>query len=132
MDEKGYTASFLCVSGAFYDPRSSTTGPCASQPASHSPYTNYRRHPRLLAAMLMQWQIDPQKILFVVTDNGSNMVKAVRILSAAFQSKMSESAIEKDTDDEDIEQDEKENAVDDTDDYNITFHRFRTFHTQCN
>ena len=49
------------------------------------------------------------------------MVKAVRILSAAFQSIMSELAIDEDTDDdEDIEQDEQDNAGDD---YNITFHR---------
>ena len=56
------------------------------------------------------------------------MVKAVRILSAVFQSNMSELAIDEDTDDdEDREQDEQDTAaddiLDDTDDYNITCHR---------
>ena len=105
--KKGYMRRSWCI-GCVLIPCSTTTSPCASQSASHSHPNNEDAIVDFLQRSLTQWQIDPQKILFVVTDNESNMVKAVRILSAVFQLNMSESAIDEDIgEDEDIEQDEQ-------------------------
>ena len=87
--KEGYTASILGVSAAFY-------GPVARRAIHVLLNLHLIPHPHtgdaivdFLQRSLAQWQIDPQKILFFVTDNGSNKVKAVRILSGAFQSNMS-------------------------------------------
>ena len=50
------------------------------QPYTADVIVEYLKH------TLSRWQIDPQKVLFVVTDSSSNMVKAVRMMSLAVPS----------------------------------------------
>lgn len=77
--KKGLTASFLGISACFFNP---------SYGIPQYVLLNLYQiaHPNtgeMIAAKLKecmeQWGISPSNVLMVVTDNGSNMVKAVRL-----------------------------------------------------
>jgi len=75
--KKGLTASFLGVSCAFYSP-------LQRKPLHVLLNLHTIAHPHTgdmlaekLASSLKQWKVDGSKVMMVVTDNGSNMVKAV-------------------------------------------------------
>ncbi len=62
---------------------------------------------------LSEWGINPQKMLLVVTDNGSNMVKAIRILSEMHTESSTSPEISDDEHDDAIaDEDQNENAID--------------------
>ncbi|KAK5851460.1 hypothetical protein PBY51_023011 [Eleginops maclovinus] len=78
--KRGPTAAFLGVSASFYHP---PTGK-----AQHALLNLHRLdHPhtgesiaRCIDLTLERWDISDDKVLLVVTDNGSNIVKAIRLL----------------------------------------------------
>ncbi|KAM4593896.1 E3 SUMO-protein ligase ZBED1-like [Odontesthes bonariensis] len=78
--KRGLTAAFLGVSACFYHP---PTGK-----AQHTLLNLHRLdHPhtgeviaRCIDLTLERWDISDDKVLLVVTDNGSNIVKAIRLL----------------------------------------------------
>ena len=78
--QKGLTVSYLGISACYFDPI--TSQPCHS-------FLNLTEipHPHtgdMLAACLArcfeQWGITEKQVLLIVTDNGSNMVRAVRLI----------------------------------------------------
>lgn len=79
--KKGLTASFLGVSACFYHPPGGRV--------YHALLSLHRLdHPhtgeciaRCIDETMVAWDIVGDKVLLVVTDNGSNIVKAVRLLS---------------------------------------------------
>jgi len=109
--QKSLTASFLGISASFF------------HPASHKPIhvlLNLHQigHPHtgdMLAEKLVEtmerWGISKTKVLLVVTGNGSNMVKAVRVANEFQEQKDDEENLERDT-----LQNEDENAIETDDD----------------
>ena len=78
--KKGLTMSFLGVSAAFYDPgRGTAVHVMLNLHEIPHPHTGEAVAEKLQMS-IQEWDIDPQKILMVVTDNGSNMLKAIRML----------------------------------------------------
>jgi len=77
--KKGLTASFLGISASFFHPthKVAVTFVLNLFEIDH-PHTGEMIADKLHMS-LQTWGIDPKKVLMVVTDNGSNMVKAVRL-----------------------------------------------------
>jgi len=78
---KGLTASFLGISAAFFHPP--TRMPLhvfINLYQIPHPHTGSMIANKLLEC-LMEWSIESKKVLMLVTDNGSNMIKAVNDLS---------------------------------------------------
>jgi hypothetical protein len=101
--KKGLSASFLGISACFFDPIS-------SKPQHAFLNLEQIKHPHTgdmlshcLEASLVKWGIPKEKILLVVTDNGANMVKAVRLLRERAQAseEVVESEVDEGSDDED-------------------------------
>jgi hypothetical protein len=96
--KKGLTSSFLGISACFF---------C---PSTHKPVHAFLNlisieHPHTgtmisqqLQLSLAQWGIERDKVLLVVTDNGANMVKAVRLLAETAET--AETAIVSEEEDE--------------------------------
>jgi hypothetical protein len=111
--KKSLTASFLGISASFF------------HPSSHRPMhvlLNLHQigHPHTgdmladkLVETLKSWGISKTKVLLVVTDNGSNMLKAIRVANEIQQLSDTEKNIEGDSDTED--EDEHEIEMDDDD-----------------
>ena len=79
MSKKTLTASFLAISVSFFHPK-------RLQPVHVLLELNQISHPHTgemladkLVSALDRWGIDRSRILMVVTDNGANMVKCVRL-----------------------------------------------------
>lgn len=79
--KKSLTASFLGISGCFYDPVDSITRHIVLS-------INQIQHPHTgemlkdaVTETLSEWNTDSTKVLMLVTDNGANVVKAMRLLS---------------------------------------------------
>jgi hypothetical protein len=129
--KKGLTASFLGISASFYSPKHKT--------ALHfllnlwqidHPHTGEMIADRLCSS-LAKWGIEQRRVLMVVTDNGANMIKAVRVAGDrsndgdddGIQSEASDSESEP-SEDEDTEREVADDNVNDIDDSAITLHRF--------
>lgn len=77
--KKGLTASFLGISASFYNPE--------HRLAFHFLLNLFQiAHPHTgemiaekLCQCLQQWGIEQRRVIMVVTDNGANMIKAVRV-----------------------------------------------------
>jgi len=79
--KKSLTASFLGISCCFYDPVDSITRHIvlSIQQIQH-PHTGEMLKDAVTET-LSEWNIDSTKVLMLVTDNGANVVKAMRLLS---------------------------------------------------
>jgi hypothetical protein len=91
--QKGLSASFLGISACFFD---ATT----NQPRHAILNLEEIDHPHtgvMLAACLErslnQWNITPEKVLLIVSDNGTNIVKAITLLQLNHAASCQESAI---------------------------------------
>lgn len=75
--KKDLTASFLAISASFFSPSSH----CPRHVLLNLHQVSHPHTGEMLAEKLMktlsEWNIEHTKVLMVVTDNGSNMVKAV-------------------------------------------------------
>lgn len=109
--KKGLTASFLAISAAFFS---------TLQNISVHVFLNLYQisHPHTgemiahkLEESMTEWNIEKNKILMVVTDNGANMIKAVK--NVQLTRKETETA-ETDTDEDDNDSDLGDDASDDT------------------
>ena len=103
--KKGLSSSFLGISACFYDPKSNS--------AQHALLNlNLLEHPhtgemlsKCLEESLKKWEIPEAKVMLIVSDNGANMVKAIRLLreraeSSNDQSSGNEEAVENDEEEE--------------------------------
>lgn len=79
--KKGYRSSYLGITACFFDPR--------SHKPVHALLNLYSiDHPhtgdmisKKFAACLSEWNIEPKRVFLIITDNGSNMTKAVKVLN---------------------------------------------------
>lgn len=118
--KKGLTASFLAVSASFYS--TLQLKPLHVLLNLHQvthPHTGEMLADKLRSS-LGQWDIDTQKVLMVVTDNGSNMVKAIK--SIAVDRPECHDRLEDESDMEDGESEEDEEEVEDPEP-DISLHR---------
>jgi hypothetical protein len=74
------TESFIGLSACFFDP--ATNKPIhAFLALSQLPHPHTgERLAQCIDACLSKWNISPEKVLLVVSDNGANMVKAIRVI----------------------------------------------------
>ena len=87
--KKGYTSAYLGISASFFQP--------TMKKAVHIVLNlHIVEHPHtgaMIASLLQKtldaWQIPSSKILMIITDNGSNMVRAVKDLKAQQEADMS-------------------------------------------
>lgn len=102
--KKGLTASFLGISACFFDQSS-------ERPIHAFLSLMEIKHPHTgekLAECLKKWDICPEKVLLVVTDNGANIIKAVKLLQSQYAQSSNEVSDEEDECDEtDNEENEK-------------------------
>jgi len=111
--KKSLTASFLAISASFYHP--SRHHPIHVllniQQITH-PHTGDMLADKLIGT-LESWGIGKSKVLMIITDNGSNMIKAVRVANTM----KNEQAGSNDNENHDEDSDEEEDGtVDDNDD----------------
>ncbi len=97
-----YTSSYLAISACFFNPQENK-----AQHVLLNLYTVSHPHTGEMIADLFQmclayWEIDPRKILYIITDNGSNMIKAVRILKERDVQSLNVGACDSDSDDSDV------------------------------
>lgn len=111
---KGLTASFLGILAAFFHP--------PSRKPLHvflnlyqipHPHTGSMIADKLLEC-LMEWSIESKKVLMFVTDNGSNMIKAVNDLSVLSRQVPSTANGESDSDTAGNTEDSSESEPEDT------------------
>jgi len=111
--KKGLSESFLAISASFFNPLSNT--------AQHSLLNVHKiSHPHTgqmlgekIEETLRQWKIDSSQILMAVTDNGSNMIKAINTLKFSRQVSVTVSGDDHSDDREQAEEgdDNEENEV---------------------
>lgn len=78
--KKGLSASFLGISARFFDTTSSKPQHALlSLDLIQHPHTGEKLC-ECLERCLNKWEIPEQKVMLVISDNGSNMIKAVRLL----------------------------------------------------
>lgn len=90
--KKGYSSSYLCITACFFDPRSHK-----SVHALLNLYTIDHPHTgemisNKFAGCLTEWNIEPKRVFLIITDNGSNMTKAVKVLNEQLISEREEHA----------------------------------------
>ena len=86
--KKNYSGSFLAVSACFYDP--------INRKATHATLNLFEiAHPHTGEVLadcvedtLDRWMISEEQILLLITDNGSNMLKACRLLQERYNEKI--------------------------------------------
>jgi hypothetical protein len=131
--KKSLTAAFLAISASFYHP-------LHRRPVHILLNLHQLSHPHtgeVLAEKLMQtlecWEIDKSKVMMVVTDNGSNMIKALRVANLPIDKPTDgETDIADDDDDYYVDEDDdpsNEEEVEDDDhaddfDHLVNLHRF--------
>ena len=108
MDEKGLSASFLGISACFFDPALRLPRHALLSMAELDHPHSGDKIAHCLDQCLRTWGITSDKVLLVISDNGSNMVKAIRLL----QERQKEKEEQDDGDDEDREDDNSEDAED--------------------
>ena len=80
--KKGLTSSFWGKSACFFDPNANISRhTMLSLVQLHHPHTG-EALADALEKCLMHWDIPVGKVLLVICDNGANIVKAVRLMSA--------------------------------------------------
>jgi hypothetical protein len=111
--KKGLTSSFLGISACFFDPNANISRhTMLSLVQLHHPHTG-EALADALEKCLMHWDIPAGKVLLVICDNGANIVKAVRLMSAR-----AEEQAEQRKELQDNRHDEDADAEDDDDEYN--------------
>lgn len=126
--KKSLTSSFLGISACFYDPRDNVARHivlCIKQ--IQHPHTGEMLKDAVLDT-ISEWNIDSSKVLMLVTDNGANVVKAMRLLredAAAKEIEYKESEGVEDSDSTHEDQLEAESSTnleeDDSDDTDSVF-----------
>lgn len=118
---KSLTASYVGISACFFDPVLGKQGPvhaCLNLSNIEHPHTG-EKLAECINRSLQQWDIPEDKIILVVSDNGSNMLKAIRLLQAEAENvetdeeQETEESTESESDseadeDEDVNEDEDE------------------------
>ena len=108
--KKGLTASFLGVSGCFYDTTiDKTRHAFLNLIELQHPHTG-EMLAECLKKCLDQWGIRENQVMLIVSDNGSNMVKAIRLLQEVHAAKKSDESesYEFESDESEHETDEEE------------------------
>jgi hypothetical protein len=116
--KKGLTSSFLGISACFFCLRT-------SKPVHAFLNLNNIEHPHTgemiseqLHRSLAQWGIEVDKVLLIITDNGANMVKAVRLLGETAISANADGVIEEEEEEAlDLVDDNYDNQADESDDH---------------
>lgn len=84
--KKGLTSSYLAISASFFNPRThKPTHVLLNLHMIAHPHTGDMLAEKI-AATLREWSIPLSKLLTVITDNGSNMLKAIKCVKAAAES----------------------------------------------
>ena len=108
--KKGLTASYLGISACFFDPSSDRPiHAFLSLMSIKHPHTG-EKLANCLDECLKKWDISPEKVLLVVTDNGANIIKAVKLLQSQYD--QSSDTVE-DSEDDENESDEYDTDLDD-------------------
>jgi hypothetical protein len=108
--KKGLSASYLGISGCFFDPlRRQAKHALLSLVTLQHPHTG-EKLATCLEECMEKWGIASDKVLLVVSDNGANMVKAIRLVGE--RRRMADDAADVDSD----SSDEHGNASDDEED----------------
>ncbi|XP_065664432.1 E3 SUMO-protein ligase ZBED1-like [Hydra vulgaris] len=108
--KKGLTASFLGVSACFYDTTiDKTRHAFLNLMELQHPHTG-EMLAECLKKFLDQWGIRENQVMLIVSDNGSNMVKAIRLLQEVHAAKKSDESesYEFESDESEHETDEEE------------------------
>jgi hypothetical protein len=108
---KGLTASYFGISACFFDPLS-------AKPVHAFLNLSNIDHPHTgekladcINHSLQQWGITEDKIILVVSDNGANMLKAIRLLQAEYaETDEGQEADESSETDEDVNEDEEDQS----------------------
>ena len=117
--KKGLSDSFLGVSASFFNP-------VTNQPQHVLLNLHLIPHPHTslmladkITSSLTQWEIHESKLLMAVTDNGSNMIKAINSIQFSRQVNPSVGANSENADEAELT-DEGTGNVDDTDDSEVS------------
>jgi hypothetical protein len=88
--KKGYTISYLGISCCCFHPKShiSVNALLNLHTLSH-PHTGEIISQKF-AECLAEWHFEPRKVLRIITDNGSNMIRAVKVLNEALVTEQEE------------------------------------------
>ncbi len=94
--KKGLTASYLGISACFFDPGSDKV--CHAtldvKQIAH-PHTG-KSMAKIITECLKEWGLTKDKVTMIVSDNGANMVKAVKIMQEEAQAESMEEIQEND------------------------------------
>jgi hypothetical protein len=109
--KKGFTMSYIGVSAAFYEPnRKEPVHVLLNLHAINHPHIGDAVAAKLQRSMV-EWSIDADKVFMLITDNGSNMLKGIRLLKEMAQAdEDQEEPSDTDTDTTDSENSEDPNA----------------------
>ena len=107
--KKGLTASFLGISACFFEQSSERSiHAFLSLIEIKHPHTG-EKLAGCLDDCLKKWGISPEKVLLVVTDNGANIIKAVKLLQSQYAQSFNEvSDEEEESDESDNDENNKE------------------------
>jgi len=109
LTKKSLTASFLAISASFYHPtRHQSIHVLLNLHDIAHPHTGHMLAAKLIET-LRKWDISKSKVLAVITDNGSNMIKAIRVANDMRET--AEDALGEDSDSESEESEEEEGSA---------------------
>jgi len=117
---KSLTASYVGISACFFDPVLGKQGPvhaCLNLSNIKHPHTG-EKVAECINRSLQQWDIPEEKIILVVSDNGSNMLKAIRLLQAEAEAENVETDEEQDTEESTESESDSEAEADEDEDVN--------------
>lgn len=107
--KKGLASALLGISACFYDPKTDTAQHVTLDLSQlHHSHTGEQ----LAAAVnkcLTNWSIDANKVMLTVTDNGANIVKAIRLLREIQSENEAATASDSETNDEEHDGDDEYN-----------------------
>lgn len=133
--KKGLSLSFLGVSACFYDPTDSVPRHIVMRIKQiEHPHTSERLK-EVVMETLTEWNIDRSKVVMLVTDNGANVVKAMRLMreeaseSDAIEGEQEEDAEEEEDFVNDEDQDDSELSEDYQEEFTVPFVSLR--HMPC-
>lgn len=109
--KKGMSASFLGISVSFFDRRRRIPKHALlSLVEIEHPHTGEALS-KCLETCLQAWEIPPSKVLLIISDNGANMIKAIRLLQKKEREReMKEIADESDEENEEADENESEDG----------------------
>lgn len=103
--KKGYTSSYLAITACYFDPK--------THKSSHALLNLYSiSHPHTgdmisdkFNQCLQEWEVNRKKVFLIITDNGSNMSKAVKVLNESVANEFENEQMEEESgsDEESVE-----------------------------